>query len=493
MRPLIKTMFPLLAAVILAGCALRLLGSDNPSAGPVSNGDDTRPGELIARVMSNADVNAVAAAVKGTLLRAGDGYVRMKLPPGVDVQAAIATLAARDDIIYAEPVYVYRPPVEGRPAGTVFRDMRDDQWGPRTINADSLWNNIDTSNIIVAIVDTGIDTDNPEFAGRIKAWRNCLLNEDPNDVEDDEGHGTHVAGIIGAAHSTDAQDFKGIAKDVQFIVAKVLGPNGGTSEEVATGIRWAADQNADIINLSLGGKGYSQVIQDAIDYAVGKGIVVVAAMGNDYAYSVTQYPAACDGVIAVGASLPNGEKAQFSSEGPHISVSAPGVDIISTIPGPSYAVWSGTSMAAPHVTGVVALLLGKLQAPPVERPTLVRSILERTATGTTWSPKLGYGVIDAQAACQDNGSNVYGGIKIRLSKSSQPVAGARVRVHTSADVSVASSITNESGEVFFHFLKTDGTYNISIRGDGVSWDSDPDPDFPISVTPGTTLEIPVEL
>ena len=130
-------------------------------------------------------------------------------------------------------------------------------------------------------------------------------------------------GIIGAAHGAE-NGIKGLAGDVRFVAAKVLGPDGGTNDEVAAGIRWAADR-AQVINMSLGGWGRSQAIQDAVDYALSKGVIVVAAMGNGYRYGTTHYPAACEGVIAVGATKPpTAAKADFSSEGPYISVAAPG-------------------------------------------------------------------------------------------------------------------------------------------------------------------------
>ena len=344
--------------------------------------------------------------------------------------------------------------------------------GPPDINADDVWLLLDTAglaslaDITVAVVDTGIDPTNPEFrdgegTSRITGGYNAIIGE-PSTFDDDYGHGTHVAGIIGSAH--DGTGIKGLAPTVKFLSVKVLRAEGwGTNEEIADGICWAADNGADVINLSLGGWGRSQVIQDAVDYANEQGTIVVAAMGNDYRYGTTHFPAACEGVIAVGATIPGGAKADFSSEGPYISVAAPGVDIFSTIwtaGGSSFGVWSGTSMATPHVVGLVALLLSKSPRPSA---TLVRSILERTAANpATWNKTVGYGRINAQAAFADTGGDLYGGLTVNLSGSgSLSNVEVLIRTNVALPVTKAANRTNSDGVAHFPYLRA-GSYRVDV-------------------------------
>jgi subtilisin family serine protease len=171
----------------------------------------------------------------------------------------------------------------------------------------------------------------------------------------------------------------------------------GWSSDVAAGIVWAADQGADVINLSLGGPGASSVIEQAVDYAVAAGSVVVASAGNN-GTATPNYPAAYPSAIAVAASTQLSFRWTGSNSGPWLDITAPGVDIPSTYPVSAYAYLTGTSMAAPHVAGVAALVL---QHRPTATVSQVRTALEGTATdmGTAGRDDLtGYGLVDADAA-----------------------------------------------------------------------------------------------
>lgn len=292
-------------------------------------------------------------------------------------------------------------------------------YGPSLINVPAVWDQGYTGrDIIVAVIDTGIDLNHPDLAGSF--WQNPReipgdrLDNDNNGYIDDlygydfvsrdnnprhttsrEQHGTHVAGIITAnRNGADAIDSNnrtyevtGIAYDALIMPIRVLNSSGrGTSQAVASGIRYAADNGAHIINLSLGSPMISNLELEAIRYAEQKGLVVVAASGNHgYTAVVPEYPArlaaTADFGIAVGAVNRNNQVAQFSNpagdQPSYPFVVAPGVSILSTIPNGNYALLSGTSMAAPHVSGVLALML---QANPSLTPRQIKDILSYTST-----------------------------------------------------------------------------------------------------------------
>jgi thermitase len=228
------------------------------------------------------------------------------------------------------------------------------QYGLDAINAMQGWDTTTgSSSVTIAIVDSGVDLTHPDLAGNLVAGYD-FVNDDA-DAMDDNGHGTHVAGIA-AAVTDNGTGVAGVSWGAQIMPVKVLNAGaGGTFDDVAQGIIWAVDNGAQVINLSLGGTTNSPVLQSAIAYAYSQGVVVVAAAGN--ANSAVLYPAAYDPVIAVAASDASDNRAGFSNYGPEVDVTAPGVNINSTALGGGYENRSGTSMAAAFVTGEVALLL----------------------------------------------------------------------------------------------------------------------------------------
>ncbi len=226
----------------------------------------------------------------------------------------------------------------------------------------SAWNySKGSSNVLVAVVDTGIDEDHPDLSGKVDKETNCTDSYTPDDLY---GHGTHVAGII-AANTNNHLGIAGVGYNSRLLNAKALSDSGsGYYSWIADCISWAADNGADVINMSLSGTAYSRALEDAVNYAALKGAVLVAAAGNS-GKSKLSYPAGFNNVIAVGAVDNKDNKASFSNYGRWISVAAPGVSIYSSLPnhpnkigGQNYGYMSGTSMAAPHVSGLVALLFG---------------------------------------------------------------------------------------------------------------------------------------
>ena len=242
-------------------------------------------------------------------------------------------------------------------------DIGGDNWGLDFINIQDVWlgngnfEGVTGEGVTVAILDTGIDYSHGEFEGRIVQGWDFVDNDSL--PEDGNGHGTHVAGII--AGSNDGFGITGVAFDSNIMPIRVLNNQGwGTYSDISAGIRFAADNGADIANLSLGSGRFNQEINSAIRYASERGTVVVMSAGNSGA-SQPDYPAlyATDFGIAVAAISENGTLASFSNlSGNNVMdyVSAPGVDIYSSIPGNNYSYFSGTSMAAPHVSGIAALL-----------------------------------------------------------------------------------------------------------------------------------------
>jgi hypothetical protein len=259
-----------------------------------------------------------------------------------------------------------------------------------------------SSAVTIAVVDTGVDLDTPDLAGRIDAGWDFVNNDGTPD--DDNGHGTMVAGIAAAA-GNNGIGVAGLAWNVHVLPVKVLGANGaGTDADVASGITFAADHGAKVINLSLGGPAPSPVLQDALAYAAAHDVDVVAAAGNS-GWNVPSYPAAYEDAVAVSAlwTGQNGpELANFSSWGDDVDIAAPGVGIWSTtrISGAaeSYGSGDGTSFASPIVAGVIALVRSQNPTWSAEqaRQRVLTTAHDIGPRGIDQS--YGHGIVDAYAA-----------------------------------------------------------------------------------------------
>ncbi|MDP3988054.1 MAG: S8 family peptidase [Candidatus Levybacteria bacterium] len=226
-------------------------------------------------------------------------------------------------------------------------------WGVDRVDAELVWPSGNTANPIrVGIIDTGISNTHPDLLANVKGGVNTI-NPRKN-WNDDNGHGSHVAGIVGAIDNNIG--VIGVGPAIDLYAIKVLSASGsGYLSDVIEGIQWAIVKNMQVINMSLGTTSDVQSFHDAVSAAKTAGIVVVAAAGNSGGSVI--FPAAYPETIAVSATDQNNVIASWSSRGPEVDLSAPGVSIYSTYKGTGYATLSGTSMAAPHVAGSAALVL----------------------------------------------------------------------------------------------------------------------------------------
>lgn len=308
----------------------------------------------------------------------GVGAYSVRIPAGATVPGTLALLRRNPDIELARPDY--RTRLADVPNDPYFQDY---QYALRNrggvlnigpgiqfqltagadIKAVDAWTVAKgDAQTIIAIVDTGVDMTHPDLVDKIVSAGHDFANDD-DDATDDVWHGTHVAGTA-AAETNNSVGTAGVAWNCRILPVKVTDANGdGYYSWIIDGITWAADHGADVINISLGGSVDDPLLKQACQDAHDKGIIIVAAAGNDGTLGV-MYPAAYDDcVLAVAASDYNDKIASFSSYGPEVDVAAPGVWIFGPAPqwfvGPGnvpYIFASGTSMAAPHVAGLAALL-----------------------------------------------------------------------------------------------------------------------------------------
>jgi|GEM_PF-650433 len=312
-----------------------------------------------------------------------EGAAVLRLDAGLNPEDVGEILRALPGVRYVERNYLAFTCNSPMPNDPLFGQ----QWNLLKIGALQAWALWQPQRTVyIAIIDTGVDTNHPDLTQKLRRHNNgaiygynAILNNPF--VSDGNGHGTHCAGIA-AAHIGNGVGVAGVAawnpnvadahRYVQVMPVKVLNDHGvGTFADVARGITWAVDNGADVLSLSLGASVGAQVLADAVNYAWNRGRIVVAAAGNE---GNTQpfYPAFYENAIAVAATDPNDQLTDFSQHGAWVDIAAPGFAIRSTIPG-GYAVYSGTSMAAPHVAGAAALIWSA--APSLDNQQL-RAILE---------------------------------------------------------------------------------------------------------------------
>jgi serine protease len=283
------------------------------------------------------------------------------------------------------------------------------QWNLRSINIETAWSETHGEGVTVAVIDTGVsqvpDLKDTEFVVGYD-----FVN-DRTEASDDNGHGTHVAGTV-AQSTNNGYGVAGVAYNAKIMPLKVLSAGGGgTVADIAEAIKFAADNGADVINMSLGGGGESQLMQEAIDYAYDKGVVIVAAAGNS-GQNAAGYPARYPKVIGVAALDPTGNKTPYSNFGAGVDIAAPGgltvgentaggilqETINPETGGSMFAAFQGTSMASPHVAGIAALI----KASGITEPEDVARVIKESARKVEEDPlnHFGAGHVDAGSAVQ---------------------------------------------------------------------------------------------
>ncbi|MFC1513282.1 S8 family serine peptidase [Thermodesulfobacteriota bacterium] len=418
------------------------------------------PGEVVVRFHPGASDEVIAKLNRthGTAVLSTSrvaGFKRLRVPKGKTVAEMVAIYRHNPNVEYAEPNFIaHALDVPNDPFYSYQWHMDNDAYGGIHLNA-ARDRETGSDNVIVAVIDTGVAYENYEEAGvpigrsgkfsggAVFAQAPDLANtifvpgydfvnndEHPND---DEGHGTHVAGTI--AQSTDnVLGVAGIAPGCAILPVKVLDNTGsGTYTDIAEGIYFAADNGAKVINMSLGGTEPSVTLEYALAYAHGAGLTIVCASGNDSATTVN-YPAAYDNYcIAVGATRYDETVSWYSNHGVSLDLTAPGGDLTVDQNGPDidedgipdgdgygdgvlqqthdgsnfsdfgYYFYQGTSMAAPHVAGVAALLLSQADRRGDNdlSPAEVQAILQASAEdhgSAGWDSVYGWGLVDAEAA-----------------------------------------------------------------------------------------------
>ena len=413
-------------------------------------GDEYVPDEFIVKFkpeVGKKKIDKINLGHGTSIKRAGSHFMRLNVPKGKTVDEMVKAYSRNPNVEYAEPNHIARTCMV--PNDTYYSyqwhlDIPEDdeipEWHGENgggINVEPAWDISTGTDVIVAVIDTGVAYEDyeefvdgpgrrdywitykraPDLAGTFVAGHDFVNNDDhPND---DQGHGTHVTGTI-AQTTNNGIGAAGVAFDCSIMPIKVLdGSGSGTYDWIADGIYYAADNGAQVISMSLGGTTPSLTLENALAYAYAKNVTIVCAAGNDGPNGDPSYPAAYNAYcIAVGATRYDETVSYYSTNGDYVDIAAPGGDIYvdqngdgkadgvlqQTHDGSDYTTfgwyfYSGTSMATPHVSGVAALLISN----GVTSPDDVRGALESTAEDkgdTAWDPAYGWGIVDAYAALQ---------------------------------------------------------------------------------------------
>jgi hypothetical protein len=366
--------------------------SSNTTEEPQTANSDWMSGQVVVHFNPSIPVNEQIARLTTQGLEITSSIIELgvlivTVPAGLE-QETVSAISLLDGIQYAEPVYKASA-LDVTPNDPGFENQGD----MTAINAPGGWAYFTgSSNVIIAIIDTGVNSSQPDLAGKVLPGYNYVV--DNNNSEDDNGHGTHVAGIA-AAIGNNSTGIAGMDWSAKILPIKVLNSFGmGSALSVSQGIIYAVDHGAKIINLSLGFTTNPTLVANAVEYAYQHGVTVVASTGNTN--GAVTYPAALPHVIAVGAVDNEGNRWSLSNYGPEIDLVAPGVDIYSTNRS-GYGTRTGTSMAAAHVSGLAALLEGMYPLSPDQ----IKASMTNTSRdlGTTgWDAFFGNGMIQVKDA-----------------------------------------------------------------------------------------------
>ena len=435
---------------LLFSPALASEPASKPPANPMPQGE-FKPGEILVKFKKGLGAASARLILSAKGMRVSGeieklGILQVAVPMGRELEV-IESLRRNPLVEYAEPNYiVHLPPFEPtqvtavgqtgqsqaiRAADIVPNDpyysYGDVQWNLPRIGAPQAWEvTTGEREIVIAIVDSGIDLDHPDLDGKI--WTNpgeipgngldddgngcvddvhgwhfyhrcddegCIELED-NNSQDDNGHGSFMAGIA-AVETNNGEGIAGLSWGAKLMPVKVLDQNAaGYYSDIIQGVIYAADNGAKIINMSFGGAAYSQALEDAVNYAHDKGCLLVSTSG--YGNTGVTYPGKFPVVVTVAATDKDDQRAWFSNYGPEVDLAAPGVDIASTDRNGIYGLWSSTEVAAPHVAGLAALIWSV-------NPTLTQDEVEDVMKSTAVDlgdpgrdDYYGWGRIDASAA-----------------------------------------------------------------------------------------------
>lgn len=362
--------------------------------------------ELLVQFKASPTSSLVGQKVAGATIAkqlTDDGWFRVDVGSGTSLTQALAAFQSRDDVIQVTPDFSIRSMVVPNDSsyGSLWGLSNTGSQGGVSgadIDAASAWQYGTSSGIVTAVIDTGVDYRHPDLATNI--WSNSdevggngidddrngyvddvrgwdFANND-NDPMDDNGHGTHVAGTIGAV-GNNGLGVAGVVWSAKIMPLKFLDRNGsGALSDAIEAISYARANGAKLINASWGGGGFTSALQSAIAQFQNAGGIFVAAAGNESSNNVTtpSYPANYPNVISVGASTRSDTLASFSNYGTNVTMVAPGQAILSTLPNGAYGTLSGTSMATPHVAGAIALLWG--QNPGLSASQIVSALMNNT-------------------------------------------------------------------------------------------------------------------
>ncbi|OIK16322.1 hypothetical protein BIV60_04710 [Bacillus sp. MUM 116] len=415
--------------------------------------------ELIVKFslsLSKTQRDAILKQVNATEeahLEDGD-FSFIKVPKGTDLTKTAQSLLAQKKILWAEPNFKVK---------STYIPQEPDyskQWYLNKIQMPKAWDITKGSpQIKVAVIDDGVQQDHPELKGKIISPYNAVTG---NAQYTPHEHATHVAGII--AGSFNRSGIAGIAPNVKIMPINVFAGDEASDYAVALGIKYAVDHHADVINMSLGSPNYSVLLDYYANYAKSKGVILIAAAGNDGTFTKT-YPAALDSVVGVGATNSADHIAFYSNKGSFVDLTAPGSNIYSSINGSSYAYLTGTSMASPVVSGVAALIRSKN---PFLAPDQVESIMEHSAVDLGKKGRddyYGYGRIDAYKAVSNTPSptaNITAPKTFTMTGKNKAAFALKLPGH--ANVTVA--IQNASGQTVREMLKK----TITGTKQTVDWD-----------------------
>ncbi len=443
--------------------SLGVLLAPMPASAATDSGGDFVPGELLVKFRTGtrsadiADAHRTSGGRVERTVRGGDVQV-VAVPRGLET-SRLALYRRNSNVEFAELNGIYHAvamPNDPR-VGDQWQYQNTGQTGGKVdadIDAFEAWDVTQGSpSVAIAIVDTGIDSAHADLSGKVV--KSVNFTSSPT-AEDRFGHGTHVAGIV-AATTGNGIGVAGTCPNCVLYNVKVLGDDGsGSWANIAAGINWALDNGAKVINLSLGGTVGSYALQSSINNAWSKGVVVVAAAGNSNTSSAF-YPAYYSNTIAVAATNSSDQRSSFSNYGSWVDVAAPGENILSTTMNSTYGTMSGTSMAAPFVSGLAGLLWSTGYG---TSNSSVRSRLESTAdritgTGSRW------------ANGRINACKAVGG------QCDQPANGPTVSIASPAN---GVLVTDVSAALFVEVLANDaaaapGSLGVAVSVDGGSWNA----------------------